>query len=163
MEISIHAYNCSCVNGCEYVNVSRPSCDVRCRSAGRHYYYYCVWSSTGGVRGLFSARLWPITAAPNGLHRGPSVAWRTLGAPGARGVNKYSVKRMLREVWKKSKGETLRFFVKRAPSSLPLLCTCTASHCAHLLTHLHFSFHPHLTWKFTVQINSGSNSGPSLV
>lgn len=148
MEISIHAYNCSCVNGCEYVNVSRPSCDVRCRSAGRHYYYYCVWSSTGGVRGLFSARLWPITAAPNGLHRGPSVAWRTLGAPGARGVNKYSVKRMLREVWKKSKGETLRFVW----NELPPLYHC----CAHARHHIARTYSHTYTFPFTRTLHGSS-------
>lgn len=96
-------------------------------------------------------------------HRDLSVAWRTRGVPGARGVNKYAVKSVLREVWKKSEGETLGFVWN---SSLPLTYAVhmlsLSSTLSHTHTHLQFSFHTHLTWRFTVQINSSSSSGPVL-
>lgn len=54
----------------------------------------CGWSLRS-QSGYTEARLWPA-------------------GPGARGANKNAVKRVLRKVWKKSEGETLRFVWNRS-------------------------------------------------
>lgn len=53
------------------------------------------------------------------------------------------------------------FCVEPFPSPLLPQYTCSLFFSLmHTYTFLHFSFHTHLTWRFTVQINSGPRSGP---
>ena len=73
-------------------------------------------------------------------HRGPSVARRTRGVPGARGANKYAVKSVLREVWKESEGETLGFVWNRSPRPL--------TSAVHMLPLSFFNTHTHILTVF---------------
>ena len=115
------------------------------------------WNGEGGCeRSVFSG----LPYTPTGLHRGPSVAWRTRGAPGARGANKYTVKSVL-ERCEINRRERHCFLCGTCSLPLTSHALCLFRSLSHI--HIDLSFHTHLTWRFTVQINSDSSCGPGLV
>lgn len=65
-------------------------------------------------------------------------------------------------MWKKWEGETLGFVWSHSPP--PRFHSTHALSFSLSYTHVHiltlFLSHTHLTWRFTVQINSGPSSGP---
>lgn len=124
-----------CVQLCEHMFENRP---VMSYVWVNRRTWLCLKLHRGCKRPVFGLLVaWTVQ------HRGPSVARRTRGVPGAHGANKYAVKSVLREVWKESEGETLGFVWN---CSLPLASAVHMLPLSFFNTHTHtysFSFHAH--------------------